>query len=96
MLGAAECLLGGTTTVQDIGIGPEADGLLAAIAESGLRAVAGKCLMDVGEGLPSRLAESTARCLEETEALAEKWHGAAGGRLRYVLNPGSRSPAPTT
>jgi len=87
LLGAAECLLGGTTTVQDIGIGPEADGLLAALAESGLRTVAGKCLMDVGEGLPSRLAESTAHCLEETEALADRWHGASGGRLRYVLNP---------
>lgn len=87
LLGAAECLLGGTTTVQDIGIGPEADGLLAAIAESGLRAVAGKCLMDRGENLPERLAESTARCLEETEELADRWHGAAEGRLRYGLNP---------
>ncbi len=87
MLGAAECLLGGTTTVQDIGIGPEADGLLTAIAESGLRAVAGKCLMDTGEQLPARLAESTDRCLEETSALADKFHGAGGGRLSYVLNP---------
>jgi len=87
LLGAAECLLGGTTTVQDIGIGPEAAGLLEAIAESGLRAVAGKCLMDVGDGLPARLAESTAACLDETEALAERFHGAADGRLRYALNP---------
>lgn len=87
LLGAAECLLGGTTTIQDIGIGPEADGLLRAIAESGLRAFAGKCLMDVGDGLPARLAEPTERCLEETEALAARWHGARGGLLRYVLNP---------
>ncbi len=87
LLGAAECLLGGTTTVQDIGIGPEAAGLLEAIAESGLRAVAGKCLMDDGDGLPARLAESTAACLDETEALAERFHGAADGRLRYALNP---------
>jgi len=43
--------------------------------------------MDRGEGLPERLAESTSRCLEETEALADRWHGAAEGRLRYVLNP---------
>lgn len=87
LLGAAECLLGGTTTVQDIGIGPEAAGLLEAIAESGLRAVAGKCLMDDGDGLPARLAESTAACLDETEALAERFDGAADGRLRYALNP---------
>lgn len=87
LLGAAECLLGGTTTVQDIGIGPEAASLLAAIGDSGLRATAGKCLMDVGEGLPARLAEPTERCLAETEELARRWHGANGGLVRYVLNP---------
>ena len=87
LLGAAECLLGGTTTIQDIGIGPEAAALMEAIADSGLRATAGKCLMDVGEGLPARLAEPTDRCLSETEALARRWHGARGGRIRYVLNP---------
>jgi cytosine/adenosine deaminase-related metal-dependent hydrolase len=87
LLGAAECLLGGTTTIQEIGIGPEADALLAAIAESGLRAFAGKCLMDQGEGLPARLAEETEACLAETEALADRWHGAGDGRIRYALNP---------
>lgn len=87
LLGAAECLLGGTTTVQDIGLGPEAGALLAAIAESGLRALAGKCLMDTGDGLPPRLAERTDDCLAETAALAERWHGAAAGRVGYLLNP---------
>jgi 5-methylthioadenosine/S-adenosylhomocysteine deaminase len=87
LLGAAECLLGGTTTIQEIGIGPEAGSLLEAIAESGLRAFAGKCLMDQGEGLPARLAEETEACLAETEALADRWHGAGEGRIRYALNP---------
>ncbi len=86
-LGAAECLLGGTTTIQEIGLGPEAAALLEGIEASGLRGFVGKCLMDVGEGLPERLAESTAACLEETERLGERFDGAAGGRLRYVLNP---------
>src|SRR5690606_28068952 len=35
--GAAECLLAGTTTVQDIGIGPGFAGLVAGIEASGLR-----------------------------------------------------------
>jgi len=87
LAGAAECLLGGTTTIQDIGIGPEAEGLLEGIAASGLRAFAGKCLMDAGEGLPRRLAEPTERCLAETEALGTRFDGAAAGLLRYVLNP---------
>ncbi len=87
LLGAAECLLGGTTTVQDIGIGPGARGYLKALADSGLRAIAGKCLMDSGDGLPEQLVEDPQRALAETEALGERFDGAAGGRLRYGLNP---------
>jgi cytosine/adenosine deaminase-related metal-dependent hydrolase len=87
LLGAAECLLGGTTCLQDIGIGPGASGLLRALADSGLRAVAGKCLMDAGDALPARLAEETDATLAETEALGARFHGAANGRLRYALCP---------
>src|SRR6185295_19206646 len=87
LLGAAECLLGGTTTIQDIGIGPGARGLLQAIVDSGLRAFAGQCLMDSGEGLPSAMRQDTDRALAETEALGDGFAGAAAGRLRYVLNP---------
>ena len=87
LLGAAECLLGGTTTIQEIGLGPEAAALLDGIAASGLRAFAGKCLMDVGDGLPARLAEPTDACLRESEELGERFERAAPGRLRYVLNP---------
>jgi len=87
LLGAAECLLGGTTTIQDIGIGPEAKALLDGIVESGLRGFAGKCLMDRGEGLPGRLAEPAARALAEAEALGEELERRGEGRLRAVLNP---------
>ncbi len=87
LLGAAECLLGGTTTIQDIGIGPGARGLLEAIRESGLRALAGKCLMDTGDGLPPRLREETEEALASTEALGSEFDGADGGRIRYVVNP---------
>ena len=84
--GAAECLLGGTTTVQDIGIGPGIRGLLRALRDSGLRAVDGKFLMDSGDGLTAALAEDTDRGLAETEELGlELAEGA--GRLRYALNP---------
>ncbi|HSG39850.1 MAG TPA: amidohydrolase family protein, partial [Thermoanaerobaculia bacterium] len=69
MLGAAECLLGGTTTIQDIGIGPGARGLLQAIEDSGLRAFAGQCLMDSGDTLPARMRLTTDAALAETEAL---------------------------
>jgi cytosine/adenosine deaminase-related metal-dependent hydrolase len=86
LLGAAECLLSGTTTIQDIGLGPGIGGLLRAVRDSGLRALAGKCLMDTGEGLPKALREDTDATLAEAVALGEGFHQ-ADGRLRYVLNP---------
>jgi cytosine/adenosine deaminase-related metal-dependent hydrolase len=87
MLGAAECLLSGTTTVQDIGLGPGARGLLEGLRDSGLRALAGKCLMDSGEGLPGALREETEAALAAAESLGAEFDGAAGGRLGTVLNP---------
>ncbi|MFL6293616.1 MAG: amidohydrolase family protein [Thermoanaerobaculia bacterium] len=87
LLGAAECLLGGTTTIQDIGIGPGAGGLLRALAESGLRGFAGPCLMDSGEGLPDALRGETDRVLADAEALGPRFDGSGNGLLRFVLNP---------
>lgn len=87
LLGAAECLLGGTTTIQDIGLGPGARGLLQGLVDCGLRAQGGKCLMDGGEGLPPALAEETEANLRATAELGEAFDGEANGRLRYALNP---------
>jgi len=87
LLGAAECLLSGTSTIQDIGLGPGSAGLLEAIRDSGLRAQAGMCLMDGGEGMPEDLCAGTDRVLESTLELGEGFDGVDGGRLGYVLNP---------
>lgn len=87
LLGAAECLLSGTTTIQDIGIGPGASGLLKAITQSGLRAFAGQCLMDSGDGLPAAMHLDTDAALAATEALGDRFEDGPEGRLRYALNP---------
>jgi cytosine/adenosine deaminase-related metal-dependent hydrolase len=87
LLGAIECLLGGTTTIQDIGIGPGAPGLLRAIADSGLRAFAGQCLMDSGAELPGPMRGDTDAVLATTEALGDRFERTGNGRLRYLLNP---------
>jgi cytosine/adenosine deaminase-related metal-dependent hydrolase len=87
LLGAVECLLGGTTTIQDIGIGPGSAGLLRAIADSGLRAFAGQCLMDSGDGLPAAMRGDTDAVLAATEEAGDRFEREGAGRLRYVLNP---------
>lgn len=86
LLGAAECLLSGTTTVQDIGLGPGARGHLKALADSGLRAIGGMCLMDTGEGVPQGLLQDTDRVLADTESLGDAVESAEG-RLSYSINP---------
>lgn len=87
MLGAADCLLSGTTTIQDIGIVTHMDAIFLAIEDSGLRAIAGKCLMDTGEGVPSVLAESTGASLDELRALHSRWDGEADGRIKLAVCP---------
>ncbi len=87
LLGAAECLLGGTTAVQEIGLGPGAAGLLEGLAESGLRGCAGMCLMDEGEGMPEGLTSHTEAALDRTRELGDELERRAGDRLRYSLNP---------
>jgi cytosine/adenosine deaminase-related metal-dependent hydrolase len=86
-LGAAECLLGGTTTIQDIGIGPEIEGLVEGAVETGIRAWIGTCLMDEGATLPERMRGDTDRVLAATEQLGLRYHGFDDGRIGWLLNP---------
>jgi len=88
MLGAAELLLGGTTAILDMETVRHTGAAFAALERIGIRATAGKCLMDAHpEGAPLDLADSTDAALAEAQALAERWHGAADGRLRYCFAP---------
>lgn len=72
-LGLLELLRGGTTTVLDMGTTHGHDVVLDAIDASGLRARSGKAMMDLGDGVPARLRESTAESLREAEAQARRW-----------------------
>jgi len=88
LLGAAELLLGGTTAILDMETVRHTDAAFRALERIGIRATAGKCLMDAHpEGAPLALAESTDAALADAEALAERWHGGAGGRLRVCFAP---------
>ncbi len=86
-LACAELLLGGTTAILDMATVHETDALCDAVAGTGLRATIGKAMMDVGDGVPARLRETTRSSLDESDALRERWHGAADGRLRWAYAP---------
>src|SRR5690349_21521671 len=86
MLGAAELLLGGTTAILDMETVRHTSAAFEALEAIGLRAAAGKCLMDAPTG-PDGLREATGNALQEAAVLCEKWHGAARGRLRYCFAP---------
>jgi cytosine/adenosine deaminase-related metal-dependent hydrolase len=86
-LGILEMMRAGTTTILDMGTVNHHDVVMDACARSGIRAVSGKTMMDVGDGVPKGLRESTKRSLDESDRLRRDWHGAEGGRLRYAYAP---------
>lgn len=86
-LGIAELLLGGTTTILDMGTVHHTDAVFEAARESGIRAFIGKAMMDAGAEVPPTLQESTEHSLRASFDLFERWDGAAGGRLRYAFAP---------
>ena len=86
-LGFSELLLGGTTALLDMGTVRHTDVLFEQAERFGMRYSGGKALMDSGQGYPPGLRESTDWALSESIRLCERWHGAAGGRLRYAFSP---------
>src|SRR6266498_2879503 len=86
MLGAAELLLGGTTAILDMETVRHTGAAFEALEAIGIRATAGKCLMDAPSA-PSGLKETTEAALQEASDLCAKWHGVAGGRLRWCYAP---------
>lgn len=86
-LGLAEMLRGGTTTIFDLGSVHHQEAIFRAMKESGVRGFAGKSMMDAGLGVPKSMRESRSSSLRESLRLAEKWDGAANGRLGYCFCP---------
>lgn len=87
LLGIAELLRGGTTSIVDMGTVNHTDSVFHAIEQSGIRAMSGKAMMDWGDDVPEPLSESTERSIAESVELADRWDGAASGRIRYAFAP---------
>jgi 5-methylthioadenosine/S-adenosylhomocysteine deaminase len=86
-LAIAELLRSGTTAVQTMETVHHTEVVLEALADSGMFAVAGKCLMDDPETSHEGLVQPTDVALQESVDLAAEWDGAADGRLKYCLAP---------
>jgi 5-methylthioadenosine/S-adenosylhomocysteine deaminase len=86
-LGIAELIRGGTTCALTMETVNHTESVFHAIAESGFRATAGKCMMDQGEGVPASLIESSEDSIAAALDLLERWHGQADGRIRYCFAP---------
>src|SRR6185503_12202667 len=86
-LAAAELLRTGTTTVLTMETVHDTDVVFETLADVGLRATVGKCMMDSDSEVPRRLLESTQASIDESLALKKRWNGAAGGRLRAAFAP---------
>ena len=86
-LAVAELLKGGTTCALTMETVRHTEEVFRVVEETGFRATVGKCMMDQGEGVPAGLQEEAESSIGESLALLEKWHGAAGGRVRYCFAP---------
>jgi 5-methylthioadenosine/S-adenosylhomocysteine deaminase len=86
-LGLCELLAGGVTCINDMGSVHHTEAVGEALEASGIRAVFGKALMDQGDGVPRGLIEAPRAAMNASLALARRFHGAGGGRLRVSLAP---------
>jgi cytosine/adenosine deaminase-related metal-dependent hydrolase len=87
-LATTELLLSGTTAVLTMETVHDTDAVCEAVAESGIRATIGKCMMDSADPqVPSRLRERTAASIDESVAISRRWNGAADGRIHAAFAP---------
>jgi len=85
-LGINELFLGGTTTLLDMGTLRNQEVVFEEMISSGVRGYSGKCLIDENELYPS-FKSSTDNELKYVHELANEFHNAEEGRIRYGFAP---------
>jgi cytosine/adenosine deaminase-related metal-dependent hydrolase len=85
-LGINELLLGGTTTLLDMGTLRHQEVVFEEMISSGIRGFSGKCLIDENELFPS-FKSSTENELKYMNELANEFHNFEEGRIRYGFAP---------
>jgi 5-methylthioadenosine/S-adenosylhomocysteine deaminase len=86
-LATTELLSSGTTAVLTMETVHDTDVVFETVAESGLRATIGKCMMDSAGDVPARLREETRASIDESVSIRRRWDGAANGRLHAAFAP---------
>jgi cytosine/adenosine deaminase-related metal-dependent hydrolase len=85
-IGIHELQTGGTTTILDMGTLNHQEVIFEELINSGMRAIAGKCMMDCNDLLPD-FKESTQDSLNSSYELAIVFHKKENGRIRYGFAP---------
>ena len=86
-LATTELLASGTTAVLTMETVHDTEAVFEEVAQSGIRATIGKCMMDADSQVPARLREQTKASIDESLALRRAWDGAANGRIRVAFAP---------
>ncbi|MEK3992393.1 5'-deoxyadenosine deaminase [Robertmurraya sp. FSL R5-0851] len=87
LLGLGELIQSGTTTIVDMETVNHTEFAFKALAESGIRALSGKVMMDKGDEVPIPLQEETEKSIQQSVDLLEKWHNYDSGRIKYAFSP---------
>ncbi|MBP8818865.1 MAG: 5'-deoxyadenosine deaminase [Syntrophomonadaceae bacterium] len=87
LLGCAEMLRGGTTSIIDMATVNYTESVFTAVKQAGIRYLGGKCLMDHGDNVPPPLLDTPERALQESLELYQRWNNYDNGRIRYALCP---------
>lgn len=87
MLGIGELIQSGTTSIVDMETVHHANEAFQAMADSGIRVLSGKVMMDKGDEVPARLREKTNESIQASVDLLEKWHNHDHGRIQYAFCP---------
>ena len=85
-LGINELLLGGTTTLLDMGTLRNQEVVFEEMVKSGIRGFSGKCLIDYNDLYPAFKA-STKDELQYMSNLASQFHNSEEGRIKYGFAP---------
>ena len=87
-LACLELLRSGTTCILTMETVHDTEVVCEAVAETGIRAIVGKCMMDADTpGAPGRLREHTRRSIDDSLALHRHWDAQPASRVRAAFAP---------